>query len=404
MEPTSVFQPIVDLTTGTTVGYEALARGLAGEPPAALFAAAREQGRLAELDWACRAAAARGALDAGLGASTALFVNIEPEVIGTPPPADAAGCIEAARRRLTIFLEITERAITDRPAELLDAIELLRADGAGIALDDVGVDPRSLALLPVLRPDVIKLDMSLVRDTRASSSALVMNAVWAHAEATGAAIVAEGIETEEHLLIARTLGASLGQGWYFGRPGPLPSSPARSLTNTRRLERRPPRRAVSPVEVVAEHHPLRPGRKDLLLAVTKRLEAHARALGKECVVVSTFQEASFFSESTRRRYAELASGAALVAALGVGLPAEPAPGVRGAPIDPHDPLRGEWDIAVIGPHFAAALVSQDLGDSGPDNLRRFGFTLTFEREKVVDVVQSLLSRVVALPARSRLAA
>lgn len=404
MQPTSVFQPIVDLVTGTTVGYEALARGPRSEPPAALFAAARAQGRLAEFDWACRATAARGALEAGLGASTALFVNVEPEVIGTPAPADVVDCINTARRRLTIFLEITERAITDRPAELLDTIELLRADGAGIALDDVGVDPRSLALLPVLRPDVIKLDMSLVRDMPTSSSALVMNAVWAHAEATGATILAEGIETEEHLLVARTLGASLGQGWYFGRPGPLPSSPVPSLTGARRLEVRPPRRAVSPVEVVAEHHPLRPGRKDVLLAITSRLEAHARALGKECVVVSAFQEACFFSQSTRRRYEELASRAALVAALGVGLPAEPAPGVRGAPIEPHDPLRGEWDIAVIGPHFAAALVARDLGDSGPDHLRRFGFALTFEREKVVDVVQSLLSRVVAVPARSQLAA
>ena len=47
-----------------------------------------------------------------------------------------------------------------------------------------------------------------------------MNAVNAHAERTGAVVLAEGIETEEHLATARALGATLGQGWYFGRPGP----------------------------------------------------------------------------------------------------------------------------------------------------------------------------------------
>lgn len=404
MELIPVYQPIVDLDTGFTVAYEALARGPGGESPAGLFAAARAEGRLAEFDLACQLAAVEGALGAGLPSSTALFVNIEPEVVGTPAPPAVIERLREARRRLTVFLEITERAITHRPAELLQTIESLRADGVGIALDDVGADPRSLALLPVLRPDVIKLDMSLVRDEPTSSSAMVMNAVCAHAEATGATILAEGIEAEDHLLIARTLGATLGQGWYFGRPGPLPARPSQSLAGARRLEPPGTDRAVSAVEVVAERHPLRPGRKDLLLEVTRRLEAHAEALGAECVIVSAFQQARFFPDRTRRRYERLASQAALVGALGVGLTAEPARGVRGAPIAADDPLRDEWDVAVIGPHFAAALVARDLGDSGPDHLRRFKFALTFDRENVVDVVQALLSRMVGVPAHQSLAA
>ena len=83
-----VYQPIVDLCSGTVVGYEALARGAVGGPferPDLLFAAAHEQGLTAELDWACRAAAFEGALAAGLRTPSTLFVNVEPDAIDRPP-------------------------------------------------------------------------------------------------------------------------------------------------------------------------------------------------------------------------------------------------------------------------------------------------------------------------------
>lgn len=394
MDPVSVYQPIVDLESGETVAYEALARGPQGESPAAMFAAARENGTLAELDWACRRAAARGALDVGLGRETALFINVEPAVAGAAPPAALRDEIAHARRELSLVLEITERAITDRPAELLELVAALRADGVRIALDDVGADPRSLALLPVLRPDVIKLDMSMVQGASRQDASLVMNAVWAHHEATGAVILAEGIETEEHLLVARTLGATLGQGWHFGRPGPIPAcSEVRGAVGSLATPR--PLAEGTPFEIVSARKPTRAGRKDLLLGVSLQLEQYARGLGAEGVIVSAFQDARFFTPATCRRYAALAGGAALVAALGVGLPEEPAPCVRGTALDTGDPVAGEWDVAVLGPHFAAALVARDLGDRGEDRMRRFDFALTFERELVVDAAQSLLGRVSA---------
>jgi DICT domain-containing protein len=60
---------------------------------------------------------------------------------------------------------------------------------------------------------------------------------------------------------------------------------------------------------------------------------------------------------------------------------------------PADPVRGEWDLAVVGPHFAGALVARDLGDSGPDLDRRFDYLLTYDRELVVDVASTLLARI-----------
>ncbi len=387
-----VYQPIVELATGRAVGYEALARGPQGSPlesPAALFAAARTEHRLAELDLACAQAAVTGALDGGLHAPATLFINAEPEALSRSAMALSA---LAAGTYLPIVVEITERALTARPAELLDAVDRLRAAGFGIALDDVGADERSLALLPLLRPDIVKLDMSLIHTHPSRTSGEVLNGVCAYAEATGAGVVAEGIEDERHLLAAESLGATLAQGWYFGRPAPLPvdphvAEPATSL--------RVPARVVvpSPVALVHRRRSLRTGRKDVLLSASRALEAKALQLGPHGVVAAAFQDVRHFTPATRARYERLAERSAFVAALGVGMGAEPVSGVRGADLAPDDILRHEWNLAVLGPHYAGALVARDLGDTGPDRDRRFEFVLTFDRELVIDVAAALVGRV-----------
>ena len=99
------------------------------------------------------------------------------------------------------------------------------------------------------------------------------------------------------------------------------------------------------------------GTKDLLLSTTRALEEEAAGLGEASSCVSAFQEAERFTPATLRRYERLAASTAFTAALGAEMPVEPARGVRGAALDPGDPLRGEWDIAVLGPHYAAALVA-----------------------------------------------
>ena len=85
------------------------------------------------------------------------------------------------------------------------------------------------------------------------------------------------------------------------------------------------------------------------------------------------------------------------------MPEDPAPGVRGATLESGDALRGEWNIAVLGPHYAGALVARDLGDAGPDRERRFEFVLTFDRDLVVDVAAALISRVNSTSGASPLA-
>ncbi len=387
----TLFQPLVDITAGGVLGYEALSRGPAGSPwelPGDLFAAARRAGREAELDWVCRAQAFRRILLAGPDPALTWFVNMEPVGARTDCPADLADVIDQARSQLRVVTELTERAIAQDPSGLLEATARIRDAGWGVALDDVGADPASLALMPFVHPDVVKLDMQLLHAPDDRHTARVVAAVAAFAEATGAIVLAEGIETVKHLATARTMGATVGQGWHFGRPGTLPRG--------RRAQARlpfidPPRPSNrTPYEIVSRVRPVTRTTKERLMPMSRHLEALAGTGTQPPVLLACFQDAAHFRPATAERFAGIAAHSPLVAAFGTGLPEEPAPGVRGADLGDGDPLRGEWNVIVVGPHQAAALVARDLGDTGPEGERQFDFALTHDRALVVEAARSLL--------------
>ncbi len=396
----SVYQPIVRLADRRVIAYEALARGPAGSPlelPETLFATARAEGLETTLDWECWRAALRGGLEGGVGPERALFVNVEPSSATSWVPEIGDPLLEEALESFPLIVELTERALPNHTTDLIPLAEGLRRRGARIALDDVGTDPRSLALMPFLRPDVIKLDLNLMQDSPSREIAEVVHAVNAESERTGALILAEGIETEDHLRRALALGAAYGQGWLFGRPGELTPDrhPLAAGFPLRRDELPPPPAERTPFEIVSERRPLRRADKQLLLELSLSIERQTGNQGSAAVVISSFQEASYFTAETAVRYAKLAEDAALVAALGVGMDAQPADGVRGVHLHEDEALRDEWNVTVLGPHFGAAFVARDLGDTGPDRARRFDFALTHDRELVTEVARSMMRRLSA---------
>jgi EAL domain-containing protein (putative c-di-GMP-specific phosphodiesterase class I) len=395
----SAYQPLVDLYSDEIVGYEALARGPAGthlELPGQLFPAAAAAEMEAEVELECQRAALEGALHVGMAPGQSLFVNFEPRFLARELPERIAELLRTALGHFAVFIEFTERALTDRPAELLTIAQRLRQMGCGIVLDDVGADPRSLALMPFLAPDVIKLDPSLLEGNASRQLAETVHAVNAEAERTGALVLAEGIETEEQRETALALGARYGQGWLFGYPGPLD----RTAPAVADAIPRPCREALSfadtPFGVVSRQRPVQQGNKRLLLALSMQIEAETRNLGSSAVLLSGFQDEQFFSPRTGARYSSLSQGAALVGVLGCGLPEHPAPGVRGVALDQADPLRGEWDVAVIGSHFAMAFAARDLGDTGPDMRRRFDFAVTYDRDLAIEAARAMMARVAAI--------
>ncbi|BBH68398.1 hypothetical protein ACTI_50830 [Actinoplanes sp. OR16] len=287
----SLFQPIVELSSRAVVGVEGLARGPAGtglEFPDRLFAAARTAGLLGPLDMLCFEQALEGAITAPV-APPLLFANGEPAVMDQPLSPRLLELLGNAPSFRTI-LEYTERALPAVPGSLLRLAGQIQLHGNAIALDDVGVDPMSLAFLPVLEPEVIKLDMSLLRDPHAAHSRKVTAVVRAEAQRTGALVIAEGIETEDDLVTAREMGAHWGQGWRFDRPGPLDTARQRYDPEAAVALRRPRpgfhQPAGTPFDVVAARAATRPATRETAAAELDRVRDIAAADEAVVVVVS----------------------------------------------------------------------------------------------------------------------
>jgi EAL domain-containing protein (putative c-di-GMP-specific phosphodiesterase class I) len=387
----SVYQPVVALADGEVVGFEALARGPSGTVwtnPDVLVSHADRVGRLPELDWICRAAAVRGALDAGLSPQMPLFVNIEPASARTRCPPDLAPVIDAGAAALEIVAELTERSLATDPAGLLLVVEQLRRGAMRIALDDVGADPSSQALMPLLEPDVIKLDRALVQHPHSPFAQVVLAAVRQQAERTGAVILAEGIETAQNLADARAMGATLGQGWLLGYPGPMPKQTSAALPSLPMLTVSDAS-ASAPFAIARQHvSPIRVDEQRLASAI-RRVEEVADRTDQPSVLFATLPRAQPFDPPTQARYVALAGRRVLAAVYAAGMPRDAGPNLRGCPLDPDDPLAGEASVLVISAHVSAAVFAVEVPGAGP---RQFDMIETRDPDLIVPAARPLVRR------------
>lgn len=391
----SVHQPLVDLATGTVVGSEALLRGPAGtawESPLALLDAARASGRLAELDVAAIGATARSLAAEPDGGT--VFVNVEPASLTTAPD-DVVRALGALLSRFRVVVEITERALAVDPAGMLAGAERLREAGCAVALDDVGAEPESLAFIPLLRPEVVKLDLGLLRRAHELATVTVAGAVRAYAEAACAEVVAEGIETEADLTTARVLGATLGQGWLWGRP----SSEVPRSTPTSRFGPRPVGAALhaSPFEIVSAVRTTQRAPKRLLLPLTRTVEQAAMVARVPPLMLASFQHVRHLTPLTLERYERYAEHLPFVGILGLEMPRSPRGDVRGGALDVADPLATEWTVTVLGAHESLALVAREVPAQGPvpDGEREFDVTVTHDAALVTSVTHAMIGRLSA---------
>jgi EAL domain-containing protein (putative c-di-GMP-specific phosphodiesterase class I) len=353
-----------------------------------MFDAARAEDRLADLDVACQRAAVVGGAALGVDAPLTLFVNAEPDAVGFGP-------LPPLGRGVRGVVELTERVLTSRLADLLPAVQRARSEGWGVALDDVGADMRSLALMPLLRPDVIKLDLRLVQEQPTPEIAAIAGAVGAQAERTGATVLAEGVETPEQAEYARALGATLGQGFLFGRPSTehrpekVTGVPLPIFTTAL------PHPWRTPFEVASARRPVRHGTMPLLASITRELERQAASGHRTSLLISSFPDHDGELARINSLYDELAADLAFVGALVVAEGPELGPEVRGVTIRDDDPLRGTWNVVVIGAHFASMLAARENGSDGRGGAQAFDFVVTYDRDIIVECAQALMLRIAA---------
>jgi EAL domain-containing protein (putative c-di-GMP-specific phosphodiesterase class I) len=212
------FQPIVDLRRREVFAYEALVRTDEDsmQRPDVLIATAERLGRIHDLGRAVRVAVARAASAAPPG--VLLFVNVHGLELTDEELFDPRGPLIPYASR--VVFEITERIGID-PVAGPTRIAMLRRLGYRIAIDDLGAGYAALGALATLEPDIVKLDMSLVRDLHLHpAKRRVVGALATLVRELGAQVVAEGVELPEERDAIVQAGIDLLQGYLHGKPGP----------------------------------------------------------------------------------------------------------------------------------------------------------------------------------------
>ncbi|MEH6562418.1 MAG: EAL domain-containing protein [Marinobacter sp.] len=228
---TFAFQPIVDVINKTVYAYEALVRGPEGEGAPSILGKVTEQNRYA-FDQICRVKAVK--LASRLGMSTRLSINFMPNAV-----YKAEYCIRttlAAAKTYNfdtskIIFELTEGEDLTSVEHLVAIIDAYQEMGFSTAIDDFGAGYSRYNIMMASPPDLLKLDMTLVRNIHQEpNKQAVVAGIITMMKQLGGAIVAEGVETEEEYYWLRSQGITLYQGYLFARPGfeclPEPYYPA----------------------------------------------------------------------------------------------------------------------------------------------------------------------------------
>ena len=386
---TPAYQPVVSLPDQRTVGFEALARWpeLGDPPPEAVFDYATESGQIDQLDQRCLRRISADITTADLPAGALVLVNSEPaaalDELQIPDPDS-----------VQTVVELTERRLLEHPRELLAKVGELRARGFGIAIDDVGADLRSLAVLDILGPDIVKLHLHHLYSGSSEDQARLMSAVLAHIDRTGAELLVEGIETDVDLERAVAFGATLGQGYLFGAPTSLDSAAVSETwkppTTTLKLEFFLGGTPFDILSAVSAHRVIR---KRELLQLSRFVERQTTLCADAPMMLTALQQEKHFTERTRAMYEALSSTAPLVAVFALGMPAAPVAGVRGVDLTVDDPICHEWIVVAVGTYTSCALVGREIVSvevAEPD--RQFETIITYNRPLVLAAARTMLQR------------
>lgn len=213
------YQPIVDVRRRTIYAHEALVRGPNGESAYSVLSQVTDENRYS-FDQACRVEAIRGA--AALGMKELLSINFLPNAV-YQPEACIRSTFEAARLYHfpieQIIFEVTEgERVMDRP-HLVNIFREYRRFGFHTAIDDFGAGYAGLNLLAEYQPDIIKIDMDLVRGIENSKpKQAIVNGIVSICAALDVRVLAEGVETSAERDFLRNAGIDLMQGYLFCKP------------------------------------------------------------------------------------------------------------------------------------------------------------------------------------------
>lgn len=216
------FQPIVDVSEHRIWGYEALVRGPNGESAHSVLSQLTDA-QLYRFDQAARVMAIETAGRLFRDPRARLSINFMPNAV-YEPRACIQKSLEAAGRAnfppTNLMFEFTENERMSDPAHVENIVRAYKTLGFWTALDDFGAGYAGLGLLARLQPNLIKIDMELLRDIHLSHpKQVIVSALAQIARELDITVLAEGVENEAELTSLRAAGIALFQGYHFAKPG-----------------------------------------------------------------------------------------------------------------------------------------------------------------------------------------
>src|SRR2546430_3109018 len=361
------FQPIVKMATGQTVGFETCARGPANSSlatPQAMFRAAAAAGLIGELDLvAANAAFAAARFSPQLNELT-FFHNTDPAGLTQQRSPELLSTFLKAMGALRIVIELSEHALVRDPVGTLAAAQQLRQAGARIAIDNVGSTSQGLALIPFLRPEVIKLSPQVVASP-VQRMAQIMDAVVSYTERSSGLVVAQGIEQDNHARAAAGMGAILGQGVLYGHPMTVPVA---KDDKTEPLEvlgtDEPVDLGTTPYELFARDRTASRVDAAMFDALATRLMDRAEASSEPFVMLIAGTDTGYLAGGRSSRLRTLGSKASLLLLLTSATDLVTTREQTVARLEGGDRLRDERVLAVVSPYDASILVAKPVEDGG----------------------------------------
>ncbi|MGW5521972.1 DICT sensory domain-containing protein [Gordonia sp. NPDC003950] len=382
------FAPVCRLSDGAVAAVELTLRGPTGTrvgTSRALRRAARLMDQHRVLDNRKREFAASPQAQS-LAKILPLLVHLDLELVDGLDD-DTLDVLE--RHVMVVLPDAVERS----PQRTLARVARARSKGRVICVDGLTTSDQAATLLSLIEPDIIVTGPELLAADANPDGARIAHTLAAHIERTHAVVVADGVDDEAKRITAMTMGASYGTGSLypavespsvFGTATivPLPDLPVWST---------PAPDGATPYAIASALHVPRRGSKRLLIEMSKALEEQAAA-GGAAIVLGTFQHARHFTDRTAARWRSMSMRTGLAGVYGVDLVDIRDGNVHRAPLAPDDDLVEEWNVAVLGPHFAALLSARDQHCGSADLDRTFDFVQSYDRVTVTQAVHSILQR------------
>lgn len=225
----TLFQPIINAKTGEIYGYEALSRGILKDGsmmnPGKLFSSAKAMDMMFFLDRVCRESTIRAAAKQGI--KKKIFINFIPTAIYEP-----SLCLQSTAKVLEeegidpkqVVFEVVETEKVEDFSHLNRILDYYKDKGFSTALDDIGSGYSDIGALLKLRPDYMKIDMSIIHDIHLNQvNQKRLDELIRVGREMGLSILAEGIETIEEYHYLRNKKIDLMQGYFFGKPEEIPA-------------------------------------------------------------------------------------------------------------------------------------------------------------------------------------